>query len=93
MYQSETQKEEPKAVTGTVITPTAKWTGKGSRPVVTIGIGTQGLGPQCAPSKQMEAGTEYDGTAVIGALKAGYAVVVTDYQGYTQRNRPRLQRR
>ena len=83
MYQSETQKEEPKAVTGTVITPTAKWTGKGSRPVVTIGIGTQGLGPQCAPSKQMEAGTEYDGTAVIGALKAGYAVVVTDYQGYT----------
>ena len=82
MYQSETQKETPIAVTGTVITPTAKWTGTGSRPVVTVGIGTQGLGPQCAPSKQMENGTEYDGTAVIGALKAGYAVVVTDYQGY-----------
>ena len=31
----------------------------------------------------MEAGTEYDGTAIIGALKAGYAVAVTDYQGYT----------
>ncbi len=83
MYQSETQKEKPIAVTGTVIEPTAAWTGKGVRPVVTIGIGTQGLGQQCAPSKQMEAGTEYDGTAVIGALKAGYAVAVTDYQGYT----------
>ena len=70
-------------MTGTVIVPTAAWTGKGARPVVTIGIGTQGIGPQCAPSKQMEAGTEYDGTAIIGALKAGYAVDVTDYQGYT----------
>ena len=83
MYQSEAQDEEAFPVTGTVVEPTAAWTGKGPRPVVTIGIGTQGLGRQCAPSKQMEAGTEYDGTAVIGALKAGYAVVITDYQGYT----------
>lgn len=83
MYQSETHTGSPVPVTGTVVAPTAPWTGKGPRPVVTIGIGTQGLGQQCAASKQMEAGTEYDGTAVIGALKAGYAVVVTDYQGYT----------
>jgi pimeloyl-ACP methyl ester carboxylesterase len=88
MYQSETQKEKPVAVTGTVIEPTAKWTGKGTRPVVTVGIGTQGLGQQCAASKQMEAGTEYDGTAVIGALKAGYAVAITDYQGYTEGSVP-----
>ena len=44
MYQSETQRESPVAVTGTVITPTARWSGRGARPVVTIGIGTQGLG-------------------------------------------------
>jgi hypothetical protein len=29
------------------------------------------------------AGTEYDGGAIIAALRKGYAVVVTDYQGYT----------
>lgn len=83
LYQSTGQHGEPDWVTGTVIVPTAKWTGKGSRPVVTVGIGTQGIAPQCAPSKQLVAGTEYDGSAIIDSLKAGYAVAVTDYQGYT----------
>ena len=83
LYQSTGQQGKPDFVTGTVIEPTGKWSGKGSRPVVTIGIGTQGIAPQCAPSKQVIAGTEYDGGAIIAALKAGYAVAVTDYQGYT----------
>jgi len=83
LYQSSGQHGEGDWVTGTVIVPTAKWTGKGSRPVVTVGIGTQGIAPQCAPSKQLVTGTEYDGSAIIDSLKAGYAVAVTDYQGYT----------
>lgn len=83
LYQSTAQRGEPDFVTGTVIVPTAKWTGKGSRPVVTVGIGTQGIAPQCAPSKQLVAGTEYAGAEIVEALKAGYAVDVTDYQGYT----------
>lgn len=83
LYQSTGQQGKPDFVTGTVIVPTAKWTGKGSRPVVTIGIGTQGIAPQCAPSKQMITGSEYAGDEIIDALKAGYAVDVTDYQGYT----------
>lgn len=83
LYQSSDEHGLPDFVTGTVIVPTAKWSGKGERPVVTIGIGTQGLGPQCAPSLQMAAGTEYDGGAIIAALKAGYAVLITDYPGYT----------
>jgi hypothetical protein len=83
LYQSTAQRGEPDFVTGTVIVPTAKWTGKGSRPVVTIGIGTQGIAPQCAPSKQMITGSEYAAGEIIDALKAGYAVDVTDYQGYT----------
>jgi hypothetical protein len=83
LYQSTAQRGEPDFVTGTVIVPTSKWTGKGSRPVVTVGIGTQGIAPQCAPSKQVIAGTEYDGAAIIDSLKAGYAVDLTDYQGYT----------
>jgi hypothetical protein len=83
LYQSTDQLGKPDAVTGTVIVPTAAWKGKGSRPVVTIGIGTQGLAQECAPSLQMAAGTEYDGGAIIAALKAGYAVAITDYEGYT----------
>ena len=83
LYQSTAQRGEPDFVTGTVIVPTAKWSGKGSRPVVTVGIGTQGIASKCAPSKQVVNGTEYDGSAIIDSLKAGYAVDLTDYQGYT----------
>ncbi len=83
LYQSTGQRGNPDFVTGTVIVPTSSWRGTGARPVVTIGIGTQGIAPQCAPSKQMVTGSEYAAGEIIQALKAGYAVDVTDYQGYT----------
>ena len=83
LYQSTGQQGQPDWVTGTVIAPTAKWSGKGERPVVTYAEGTQGIAHQCAPSIQMAEGTEYDGGAIIESLKKGYAVTVTDYQGYT----------
>ena len=86
LYQSNNQQGSPDWVTGTVIVPTAEWKGKGPRPVVTVGEGTQGLAQECAPSLQMAKGTEYDGGAAIAALKAGYAVAITDYQGYTTPN-------
>jgi hypothetical protein len=71
------------AVTGTVIVPTAAWTGPGARPVVTFDVGTQGMGVNCSASKELAAGTEYDSVGISAALAAGYAVVATDYQGYT----------
>jgi pimeloyl-ACP methyl ester carboxylesterase len=83
LYKSQAQSGSEDAVTGTVIVPKAKWTGSGARPVVSDGIGTQGIAQRCAPSKQMIEGTEYDGGAIIEALKHGYAVDITDYQGYT----------
>jgi hypothetical protein len=83
LYQSTAQRGEADFVTGTVIVPTARWNGPGVRPVVTIGVGTQGIAPQCAPSKQLITGSEYAGGEIVQALKAGYAVDVTDYQGYT----------
>ena len=83
LYQSTDQHGQPDWVTGTVIVPTASWRGSGTRPVVTYAEGTQGLAQSCAPSLQMAAGTEYDGGAIIESLKKGYAVTVTDYQGYT----------
>jgi pimeloyl-ACP methyl ester carboxylesterase len=71
------------AVTGTVIIPDAAWTGPGSRPVITYDVGTQGMGNNCAASKQLASGNEYDAVGITGALNAGYAVVATDYEGYT----------
>jgi pimeloyl-ACP methyl ester carboxylesterase len=82
LYQSTDQHGKPDWVTGTVIVPSASWKGSGPRPVVAYAEGTQGLAQSCAPSLQMAAGTEYDGGAIIESLKKGYAVAVTDYQGY-----------
>jgi len=83
LYKSENELGEANPVTGTVIVPSAAWTGSGPRPVVTYAEGTQGLSHQCAPSLQIVNGTEYDGGAIIASLKKGYAVAVTDYPGYT----------
>jgi pimeloyl-ACP methyl ester carboxylesterase len=46
-------------------------------------VGTHGLAQTCAPSLQLAAGSDYENANIAAALKAGYAVVVSDYQGYT----------
>lgn len=80
-YVSTDAQGNPDIVTGTVIVPTAAWTGSGPRPIVDYAVGTQGLGPQCAPSIQFySAGVEYEDPNITAALGDGYAVVVTDYQ-------------
>lgn len=81
MYLSRDTHGEPMAVTGTVLTPHQPWLGLGKRPVVGYAVGTQGMGDQCAPSKQLEVGIEYEGLYIAGLLARGYGVVVTDYQG------------
>ncbi|SES36763.1 lipase family protein [Actinokineospora terrae] len=81
MYRSSDRTGAAIAVTGTVITPRRAWTGAGVRPVVGYAAGTQGLGDQCAPSRQLAAGMEYEGPFVAGLLARGWAVVLTDYQG------------
>ncbi|PRX50357.1 secretory lipase [Prauserella shujinwangii] len=81
MYRSTDTHGEPVAVTGTVLTPHTPWSGPGERPVIGYAPGTQGLGDQCAPSKAMAMGTEYEGPFLAGLLTRGYGVVVTDYEG------------
>lgn len=81
MYRSTDRNNTPIAVTGTVITPNTAWSGSGQRPVVAYAVGTQGLGDQCAPSRQLSAGSEYEGAFIAGLVARGYGVVVTDYQG------------
>jgi pimeloyl-ACP methyl ester carboxylesterase len=88
MYHSRTARNQDNAVTGTVITPTAAWTGTGSRPVISFAVGTQGMGLSCAPSKQLVAGTEYENTGIELALSQGWSVAVTDYEGYTNGSIP-----
>jgi hypothetical protein len=82
MYHSRTATGGDEAVTGTVLTPVAPWAGTGPRPYVSFAVGTQGLGPSCAPSRQFVAGTEYESANVTQALDRGWGVVVTDYDGY-----------
>jgi pimeloyl-ACP methyl ester carboxylesterase len=81
MYRSTDAHGEPMAVTGTVLTPSKPWLGRGQRPVVGFAVGTQGLGDQCAPSRQLAAGSEYEGSFIAGLLQRGYGVAVSDYQG------------
>lgn len=81
MYSSQDAQGAPIAVTGTVLTPTAAWTGTGERPVIGYAVGTQGLGDLCAPSRTLATGEQYEGIGISGLLSRGYTVVVTDYEG------------
>ncbi|KQT93830.1 lipase [Marmoricola sp. Leaf446] len=81
MYVSTDRNGERIAVTGSVLTPRRAWSGPGERPVVGFAVGTQGLGDQCAPSRQLNAGTEYEGGFVKGLLSRGYGIAITDYEG------------
>lgn len=83
LYKSTDSVGAGNVVSGTVLVPTASWPWyMGSRPVVLYAVGTHGLAQSCAPSRQMAAGTDYENANISAALKAGYAVLVTDYQGY-----------
>ena len=88
LYLSTDADGNPFPVTGTVIVPSAAYSGSGARPVVDYAYGTQGLAQRCAPSLQLSAGTEYDAAATLAALEKGYAVVATDYRGYTTGAKP-----
>jgi len=81
LYRSTTALGQPVAVSGTVLVPTSKWSGKGPRPVVTYGVGTRGIGDQCAPSYTLSNGTDYEGLFIYSALKKGWVVLVSDMRG------------
>ncbi len=81
VYQSKDSLDGDFAVTGTTIVPKAAWTGTGPRPVILYAVGTHGLDPSCGPAKQLAKGTDYETANIVAALKQGYAVLVTDYEG------------
>ncbi len=85
MYLSKDASDKATVATGMVLTP------KNTTPrgVILFAMGTHGLGSDCAPSKQLVAGKDYEAANVAAALKAGYAVLTSDYVGYTNGQTPR----
>jgi pimeloyl-ACP methyl ester carboxylesterase len=84
LYRSESLGGDPVAVSGFMLTPKGK-APKGGWPVVSFGHGTTGIADKCAPSKYKITSGDYGKNAIgplwSGYLKAGYAVVQTDYEG------------
>jgi hypothetical protein len=87
LYHSRTVAGKDQIVSGTLFTP-ALSSPAAAGTLLTLAPGTQGLGPQCAPSKQFVAGTEYESAAVAAALAQGWSVAVTDYDGYVNGGAP-----
>jgi pimeloyl-ACP methyl ester carboxylesterase len=87
LYRTTDSNENPTFATGTIIVPRSGPTGV-NRPLLAYAFGTQGLAPQCAPSKQLIAGTEYEAPNVIAALNKGFAVIGSDYPGFTNGSVP-----
>ena len=81
MYLSTNALGRPDAVTGTILVP--KGVDPARAPIVGYAVGTQGPAFKCTASKAMERGTLYDQPAVNDSLSSGYAVAVTDYEGYS----------
>ncbi|MCG8919940.1 hypothetical protein L6E12_29635, partial [Actinokineospora sp. PR83] len=80
MYLSTNALGDRNAVTGTIFTP--KGADPAKAPIVGYAVGTQGPAFKCTPSKAIERGTLYDQPAINDSISAGYAVAVTDYEGY-----------
>src|SRR6201991_3585269 len=78
LYRSTAVNGTPIAVSGTVSIPKTK-APKGGWPVVTWAHGTTGIADACAPS--IAGNTAYDEPLLNSWLKAGFAVVQTDYEG------------
>ena len=95
LYSSRSPQGERIAVSGSVSVPKGK-APKGGWPVITFAHGTTGVADVCAPTRDRVGGPLNGGTAYIDPLlnewlRAGYAVVRTDYQGLgTPGNHPYL---
>lgn len=81
MYLSTDALGRPDAVTGTIMVP--KGADPATTPIVGYAVGTQGPAFKCTASKAIERGTLYDQPALNDSISSGYAVAVTDYEGYS----------
>ncbi|KZB79743.1 lipase family protein [Amycolatopsis regifaucium] len=82
MYLSTDALGRPDAVTGTVLVP--KNADPAKAPIVSFAAGTHGPAFHCTPSKMIDIGAFYEQSGLDDLLDAGYAVALTDYEGYRQ---------
>lgn len=85
LYRSTDPSGRPIAVSGSISMPPGT-PPAGGWPVITWTHGTTGIAPPCAPSLDTEAGPEHPyiahiATLLDGFVRAGFAIVATDYQG------------
>ncbi len=80
MYLSTNALGERDVVTGTILVP--KSGTAANAPLVTFAPGTTGPAFRCTVSRFINSGAFYEQAAVNDMLKAGYAIAVTDYEGY-----------
>ena len=80
MYLSPDVLDHPDAVTGTVLVP--KGVDPPTAPIVGFAPGTEGPAFRCATSKMIQTGSYYEQSGVDDLLTSGYAVALTDYEGY-----------
>lgn len=86
MYLSTGARGQRDVVTGTVLVP--KNVNPATAPIAGFAVGTQGPAFKCTASKAIERGTLYDQAAVDRLLSNGYAVAITDYDGYSPTTTP-----
>jgi pimeloyl-ACP methyl ester carboxylesterase len=79
LYRSTSVDGKPTAVSGTLALPKGR-APAGGWPVITWAHGTTGIADTCAPTRAPNFGN-YDHPLLQRWLKAGYAVVRTDYEG------------
>jgi pimeloyl-ACP methyl ester carboxylesterase len=81
LYRSVDASGKPDAVSGIITVPQGKLP-KGGWPILTWAHGTTGIADTCAPSREPAAEyVSYAYPAMYAWLRAGYAIVRTDYQG------------
>jgi len=79
-YRSTSATGTGNVVSGMVLVSPLPWT-NGPRPIVAYAMGTQGMADRCAPSQQLQNGTEPEIAFLAQAMFNGWAVAVTDYEG------------
>lgn len=80
MYLSTDARGRPIPVTGTILVPKAAPVG--TRPIVALAPGTHGPAFRCTVSRMIDGGAFYEQPALNDLLGDGYAVAITDYEGY-----------
>ncbi|MFI9506137.1 lipase family protein [Nocardia sp. NPDC052566] len=87
-YRTSDADDRPIAGMATVLVPMLPWLGPGQRPLLSYQVAEDSLGTRCAPSFALRGGLDFgvvntyiDTPFMAEALRRGWAVVTSDYEG------------